>query len=46
MPRSKHSNSGSVPLAFIASRKAWILGTGLSKSIGGQAQLPSDLAFK
>ncbi len=46
MPTSKHSNSGCVPVSRITSSMACTLDTGLSKTIGGQAQLPSSLIFR
>ncbi len=46
MPRSKHSNSGRAPVAAIASSMVLILDTGLSNSIGGQAQAPSSFIFR
>jgi len=42
MPTSKHSNSGWVPHSAITSRNACTFPTGLSNTIGGQAQLPSS----
>ena len=46
MPTSKHSNSGSAPVSAIASRKAFTFSTGLSNSIGGQAQRPSPRTLR
>jgi hypothetical protein len=46
MPTSKHSNSGRVPVSFITSRKACTFSTGLSNTIGGQAQRPSSFSFR
>jgi hypothetical protein len=46
MPTSKHSNSGWVPHSPITSRNCWTLDTGLSNTMGGQAQLPSSLIFR
>ena len=46
MPTSKHSNSGCVPHSAITSRNFLTLSTGLSNTIGGQAQLPSSLILR
>ncbi len=46
MPTSKHSNSGSAPVSAITPRKAATFSTGLSNSIGGQAQRPSLRTFR
>ena len=46
MPTSKHSNSGCVPHSSITSRNCCTLATGLSNTMGGQAQVPSSLSLR
>ncbi len=46
MPTSKHSNSGNASICCITCRKAATFSTGLSNSIGGQAQRPSLRTFR
>ncbi len=44
MPVSKHSHSGTMSCSAMKSANCCTLSTGLSKIIGGQAQVPFEVA--